>query len=672
MDIVWNPTVVWSTREIIQITDNRNFKKDIAVVLKSIDKTQNSKTTLKKALAIKSHTVEYKILKKKLPLKSPSPRSRAQRHRLSTLAAVNGIGKKDSPLTGRSQMKKILGTSNQNGFSNVSAYAAQPVHQKENMKPQSPTNVGKMSMALDAINFTPTSKNGENNVNVDYLASLPTPNSHLNKNHSFTVHGSEVTTHIYRNLNETETLMSTPCIKLNEESMVFGNLQIPLTDRREVDKLHYFDGVCNRNQLTMQKTPAFNEDTSFRFKMDGTLQTPDVFAIPSRRLNLDISNISPHKEQDVSHVINRTQTLSSPSGLPKLSMIEEEHSKVEMSETYIKQSEHHLTYNLDCAVEKIEIVETSLKSENLVRDVKLISTPLSKKFMSMKELNDNKSNLSLEQQILKSNQGSMPNLHKLEKVKSIENNRYFYQSIEKGLQDTENVHDDEEHNENLGDTSICSVQSTVSTLSVAFHEHEIQAQSSRLNLNEIGQNKTTKAPNKFYFSIDKPVKQAMKRFTSNKYLSASSPSVNKIVETPKLSQSIRDLSSSAKSRPSVISYANRSASNNSSIKKRTRDENLDSSKRSINKLSPPKRACIEADLPKSSKGQSFRTKTWGGVMPKKFRIPSIPPQRLQLKRPEEERVILYDPELHMRSESNLMITFQVVKMFCFPFFTFFR
>lgn len=658
MDIVWNPTVVWSTREIIQITDNRNFKKDVAVILKSIDKSQNSKTTLKKTLAIKSHTINMN--KKKLPMKSPSPRAKLQRHRLSTLAAVNGIGKKDSPLTVRSQLKKILGTSNQNNIPNVSAYAPQPVHEKENMKPQSPTNVGKMSMALDAINFTPACKSGSNNVNLDYLASLPTPNSHLDKNHSFTVHGSTASTHIYRNLNETETLMSTPCIKLNDEITTFGNLQTPLTNRSE--KSHYFDSVCSRNQLSTQKTPAFNEENSFHFKME----TPDVFAIPSRRLNLDISNISPNKEQDVSHVINRTQTLSSPIGLPKLSIIKEEHSKVEMSETYIKESEHHLTYNLDCAIEKDDKVEMPLKSENLVRDVQLISTPLSKKYMSMKELSDNTCNLSLEQQILKSNQGSMPNLHKLEKVKSIENNRYFYQSIEKGLQNTENVDGGEEHNENLGDTSICSVQSTVSTLSVAFHEHEIQAQSSRLNLNEIGQSKTTKAPNKFYFAFDKPVKPAtdMSRFHSNKYLSASSPTVNKIVQTPTLSQSIRDLSSSAKSRPSVISYASRSASLSSSVKKRARDENLDSSKRLNSKLSPPKRPCT--DQPKPSKGQAFRTKTWGGVMPKKFRIPSIPPQRLQLKRPEEERVILYDPELHMRSESNLIITLS--KCFVFQFF----
>lgn len=657
MDIVWNPTVVWSTREIIQFTDNRNFKKDVAVILKSIDKTQQSKVTLKKSSAIKSHTVEYKILKKKMPIKSPSPRTKMQRNRLSTLAAVNSIGKKDSPLTGRSQMKKVLGTSNQNGFSNVSIHGAKPIHEKENMQPQSPPN---MSFVLDSITFTPATKNKQN-TNMDYLASLPTPNSHLDKNQSYTIRVSETSTHIYRNLNETETIISTPSTKLNDETTVFSNLQTP-NDRTEVDYSRYYLSNRDQNKYAMQKTPGFNCESSFRFNMDGAMQTPDIFAVPGRKLNLDISNISPNKEHDQSHVINRTQTLSSPIGLPKLSMIAEEQSKSELSETYIKQNEHHLTYNLEYGIERVETavnvekVETPKNRENLVRDVQLISTPLSKKYMSMKELGDNNSNLSLEQQILKNNQGSMPNLNKLEKVKSIENNRYFYQSIEKGLQETENIENVDELNENLGDTSICSVQSTVSTLSVAFHEHEIQAQSSRLNLHEIGQSKTTKQTNNFYFTIDKPTpKQSigMNRLASNKYLSASSPTVNKTVEKPKLSHSIKDLSSSAKNRPSVISYASRNTLHNSSSqKKRTRDENLDSSKKSLNKLSPPKRVCIEPEAPKLSKGQAFRTKTWGGVMPKKFRIPSIPPQRLQLKRPEEERVILYDPELHMRSKCS--------------------
>lgn len=656
MDIVWNPTVVWSTREQIQLTDNRNFKKDVAIILKSIDKSQSSKTNLKKSIVLKSHATEHRVLTKKLAMKSPSPRSKMQqRNRLSTLNAVNGANnnRKDISMSAKSQPKKVLGTNNQlNGFSSMPIFAPPPqVREKENRKPQSPPN---MSVILDAFNFSPAAKNIKHDTSsVDYLASLPTPTTNAEKTQSLFTRGQETSSHIFRNLNETETLITTP-FKVNDQTTVLGSFATPM-DRSEVDNSRHFNDVNDLNQFAMQKTPAFMNNSNFT---NGN-PTSDMFVVPGRKLNLDIPNVSPGKMAndniDLSFCINRTQTLSSPIGLPKLSIIEEEHSKIEMSETYIKQNEHHLTYNLDETASRPKPTPSPAQaSGNLVRDVKLIATPLSKKYLSMKELTDNNTNLSLEQRILKNNQGSMPNLHKLDKVKSIENNRYFYQSIEKDLQETENAQHTEEDNENIGDISVCSVKSTVSTASVAFNEHEIQAQSSRLNLNEIGGSKSTK-PMNFCFTIDKPKRQTVgvNRITSNKYLSASSPTVNKsTTERPKLSQSIRDISSSAKSRPSVISYANgRSMSNSSlSLKKRGRDENLDASKRSLNKLSPPKRACIEPESPKSTRGQSFRTKVWGSVMPKKFRVPSIPPQRLQLKRPEEERVILYDPELHMRSK----------------------
>lgn len=616
MDIVWNPTVVWATREVIQLTDNRNFKKDVAIVLKSIDKTKNSKTTLKKSAVIKSSLA-------KMALKSPSPRQKLQRTRM-TLTATNALSsnKMAVPSNDKIQPKRVLGTSNQsNMMPKGSQFTIPQIRiEKENM---SPPNMSKM---IDSMNFTPGAKG--TSTNVEYLASMPTPNSHLDKNQS----------HCYQNLNETETIMKTP-FKVNDQTTTLFSFQTPI-DRSEVDNSRYFDTNIDSIQFAMQKTPAFNEETSFRFH-----HPSDTMNIaPHRKLNLDTS--PNEKDNDISLGINRTHTVISPVESRKLSMIQEEQSKIEMCETYVEQCEHHLTYNVDDNV--------TTNNENLMRDVRLIATPLRKKYLSMKELNDTNSNLSLEQKILKINQGSMPNLHKLESVKSIENNRYFYQ---KDLQETEKQQNDkndngdnEEHNENLGDISTCSVQSTVSTMSVAFNEHEIQAASSRLNLNEIGQKKPTMS---LAFTMDKPRSFDKNRMTSKKFLSTSSPTVNKMVERPELSQSTRDISSIAakRSRPSVISYASgRSMSQSVLQKKRTREENLDSSKRSIGKMSPPKRPCIE-DEPKLTKGQAFRTKTWGGTMPKKFRMPSVPPQRLLLKRPEQERVILYDPELHMKSKS---------------------
>lgn len=655
MDIVWNPTIAWSTREVIQFTDNRNFKKDVAVVLKSIDKSQNSKTLLKKSLTHKTSVTDHRVKTKKLALKSPSPRSKMQRNRLSALT-VNGMSsKKEMPMNVKNQPKKVLGSNNQsNGFPSVSIFAKPAqIDEKENMQPLSPPN---MSMALDALLFTPSSQNKMNTSNVDYLASLPTPTTHTEKYQAISIRITETPSQMYRNMNETQTILSTPQ-RINDQTTTLSTFQTPM-DHSVMDNSRYVDNMSDLNSFAMQKTPACSDGNTFMHLIGAPTPSEPSF-ISGRRLNLEISPSKQQKEHDLLSVINRTQTLSSPIGLQKLSIIEEEQSRVEMSQTYIKPNENsNLTYNLD---ENVQTTVTVQKIENLVRDVRLISTPLRKKYLSMKELTETNVNFSLEQQILKNNQGSMPNLHKLETVKSIENNRYFYQSIEKDLQETANANDEKEENENLCDTSICSVKSTVSTFSVGFNENEIKAQSSRLNLNEIGQGKTTKSNHYFGASVEKPAKSmnGINRLTSNKYLSASSPTVNKVFEKPKLSQSIRDISS--KGRPSVISYASgRSATPNSgSLKKRNRDDSLDSSRKSINKLSPPKRACIESDSPTFSKGQGFRTKTWGGVMPKKFRIPSVPPQRLQLKRPEEERVILYDPELHLRSKYYLSISLYV-------------
>lgn len=659
MDIVWNPVIVWSTREIIQFTDNRNFKKDVVVILKSIDKTKTSKANLRKSVGIKLHAAENRVKTRKLALKSPSPRQKLQqRNRLSTLAIVNGTNKKDNSMSAKAQPKKVLGTNNQSNFMQSLSILSPDHHEKENMEPKSPPN---MSTVFDSLNFTPA-KSKPDTTSVDYLASLPTPNTNLEKNQSFNVRNQVMSTPFeMRSLDETQTLFKTPMIKFNDTTTTLNEFGTPM-DRSEVDNSHYFNDINDRSLFAMQKTPAFTDACT------KGMSTSEIFAVPSRKLNLDIPNVSPNgkttvdnRDNDITFGINRTQTLSSPIGLPKLSIIEEEHSKIEMSETYIKQNEHHLTYNVVPTPPNQE-PSPAPPNENLVRDVELISTPLSKKYLSMKELTDNNTNMSLEQKILKMNQGSMPNLHKLDKVKSIENNRYFYQSVEKDLQEAEQTRNDDELNENLGDISVCSVKSTVSTQSVAFNEHEIQAQSSRLNLNEIGRPKTAPKPmNNYCFTIDftkKRPSSVNQHIATNKYLSASSPTVNKShSEKSKFSQSIRDISASAKSlsknRPSVIAYANRSASGSSlSLKKRGRDENVDSSKKSLNKLSPPKRVCKEPESPKATRGQSFRTKTWGNVMPKKFRIPSIPPHRLHLKRPEEESVILYDPELHMRSKQN--------------------
>lgn len=663
MEIVWNPLVIWSTRETIQFTDNRNFKKNVVVILKSIDKTQNKKNMLKNALH--SHVTESRMMTtKKSTSKSPSPRTK--RNRLNAIAASNRSSIKKENTHQRMQMKKVLGANNQSdGLPTVMIFNQCSMSfsngaEKENFEPKSPKNT---SVMFDSINFTPVGKNNHNISSVDYLASLPTPNSNAPPNQSNILQNVSPT-NLFSEMNVTETLFTTP-FKINDQTTTFTNFQTPI-DATEVDHANCFENIQELNQFAMQMTPGNDIGNNLP-------KSASDIGIEPRKFNFELTNqstrmemIDENQELNFLTTINRTQILSSPITVPQLSVIEEEHSKIEMSETYITQSIHHLTYNVEEVTEQITEQITQQITENLARDVRLVGTPLQKKFQSMRELNGSKNDLSLEQRILKNNQGSMPNLYKLEAVKSIENNRYFCQSIEKDLQQTETIEEklqnDEKFDdeiENLGDTSICSMKSTVSTQSVAFQEHEILAQSSRVNLNEIGRNKVVK----LNFNRNPTMDKSTKPILTKKHLSVSSPTVNKIpsnkIQTPKLSQSIRDIRSdtsiSKTNRPSVIYYVNGASS--AGQKKRNRDETSDSIKKSTNKYSPPKRTRMDPETKTPTKGQAIRTKTWGAVMPKKIQMPSVPPQRLILNRPEEERVILFDPELHLRGKPKSIIFF---------------
>lgn len=64
--IVWNPIIVLSKREILQITDNRNFKKDVAVILKSIDKIPSTKIAVKRSSSLaKTQALNHQVFPKK-------------------------------------------------------------------------------------------------------------------------------------------------------------------------------------------------------------------------------------------------------------------------------------------------------------------------------------------------------------------------------------------------------------------------------------------------------------------------------------------------------------------------------------------------------------------------------------------------------------------------------
>lgn len=648
MEIEWTPRSVWTTRETIQFTDNRKFKKDVGVIMKSVNK-QQANGAMKKMMSGRLPS-DHRLVTTKLTLKSPSPRTkqrmrlfRANEKRKSRGASPQAAAEKGQDAANR----KVLGVQNKiDARSGMDLFDGLALgNEKENQCPTTPKNSANI---FDTFKLTPANRTVNRSTNVDFLASLPTPNSTVKG-----LHRDEQSIFDF-NLSPTAQLRETNGYTLNETTTIETNVNIcdQTTDlynmrtpnsRMETSSTAHFEHMADCTQFALQQTPG-GASTVTRTTLF-TMSETETF---ERKVVID-SVGSPVCRSPA----NRTHLLSSP--VPHLSVIEEEVTRSELSETFVKvQSDHQRTYSVVATPSPV----------NLLREVAVSGTPLRKKFQSMKELSHVNGNL--EQQCLKSNQGSMPNLNKIEKLSSIESNRYFYQSVEKDLQiaideepeDERSLHGDGEFGHL--DNSICSIKSTMSTVSTAFQENEILAQSSQFNLNELGRPSIAFAkPTSFYVDSHDP--KPRRKPSAPPHLSASSPSLSREANTSsKLTRSTRDLraNKTAASRPSVISYARgKSSAPSTPGSKRNRDDSLDHSRKSL-KQSPPKRMCLESESPQPGRGQAFRTSTWGGTMPKKFRVPSVPVQRLLLKRPSDERVILYDPELHIKGKPTLLGSMQ--------------
>lgn len=371
----------------------------------------------------------------------------------------------------------------------------------------------------------------------------------------------------------------------------------------------------------------------------------------------------------------------------------------EIGQTFAGEpKEFCVTFNITGpAIETAPIVqETSVESTNLLNSVNsLVGTPIHKKYKSMKELGNNKNNLSAEQRALKNNLGSMPNLHDVSKLKSIDNNRYYYQSNENNINEENSI------------VNILTNQSTTGIVNdIHFKENEILAQSSVFNIHEIGRQQhrqplqiphqqQLQIPHQQQYQI--PHQQQLQIPQQQHSISQQqqqydriaisniekTPSYNLFVENPnndinntnvssltttRTSSSVLDSKvieitapqipvnkldlSASRSSASSSSSASSTVSSTCSNKRIHNEVDKSYHKKFTSRYSPPKRLRFDKNdmttETSSSNGQSFRRHTWGSIKSKKFRVPAVPMQRLVLKKPkEEERVILFDAELHI-------------------------
>lgn len=519
MEIVWTPKVEVKTKDTITIIDDRHFKKDVALIFKSIDSNSNSNAS-SKSTKPSVVTKTARNVTGKLKIKSPSPPQDLLRHAMLTnKQKFKSTAKHPVPAT---VSKAPLHVAGQMPLSEINIFNQQtklnPVHGKENKSPpRSPLSVTAM---FDEIQFTPDNRRNKRNLadidDIDYMASLPTPVLKP-------VHPTHNSTYALGNPSDTMEITSfEPNIAstIGKGTTALEPIQFSDSDPRR--KL--FDmttgSLCHDNNMT-STVPVFNVTHTI---------VPASFGLTEIK----------EEQADELNTMQNTFKL--------MSQLKEDLSSNE-NFTAQRNSQHGID-------------------------------TLHKKFQSMRHLDD----FSFEQKILRDNLGSMPNLTDILAVKSIECNRYFYQSIENGLQAN-----DKRNQSSVNSVFGGSVES--------FNEHDILAQSSRFNLNKS-------------HGLDAPL------------INENQPEF-------------------AFPQP-VDNYRN----------KRHCDDHYGKQNKAP-KWSPPKRTKLDSSSNSSicsSSNKSVRrtTTNWAGVKPKKF--PHIPKLNLTRHKPEEERVVFFDPEHHFKGE----------------------
>ncbi|EDV93118.1 protein abnormal spindle [Drosophila grimshawi] len=364
MELVWNPQLEIACKETLQLVDNRNFRKDVMIILKS-KCNQPARTTRKfptvgKTLHLKSPTGNssktHKTLaatanhhKRRMSMSSAAAASSSSSSTVIkqsvAVRAVNrwSTAETKAPLSERNAFKAAPPT--RDAFEVKSFLSPKERQCKENVSPMTPANVFNL---IDNMQFTPmTEKIGAAAATPlpDNLAAWPTPTLSIKSTHTRIANVELQPRRLGSALDDEQNLRT-----VNETFDVKRADVIEIS----VDTLDY----SRTDQLLQTPTQVLNKTTTI---VHGT-QTRALACI---------------REEDVSPPQFLTE---SPTKLP------------------------------------------SGKVHDLKRDINVIGSPLRKYSESMKNLS------LLSPQSKLGIQGSMPNLNEmLLPLRSIEQNRYFQQ-----------------------------------------------------------------------------------------------------------------------------------------------------------------------------------------------------------------------------------------------------
>lgn len=415
------------SKETLQFTDDRGFKKDVAVIMKSVDLTKKTLKSSKKSVP---------VVIKKLKLKGPSPPKRistTKRSPLRSTARTSSavlITKKVEVETTFVEQKIEIKTPlrprnpfDSYNFSNIgndffeNDFQASKKNNKENQSPATtPTNA---SSIFDRIQFTPqTDKKGS----LEYLASLPTPVG--NYNSESIVQRTEF--NFRKFLTSPQSDDSMKCEMQTPRPLEMTNVSHFKPDVCSTvtkNEIKFIIENCDEDEFDSDSKKKLFDNSGYMERLSS--ETYVTCPISPQSFEPSPSSIE-HYQTARNLTMNKTHSVTPP----PLSMILEEEGSQDFGSTFSRP----LQKTFQIAVN---------------------NTPL-RKVISESCHDLSRENLKSETKNLRFNQGSMPNLADIDRgTNSIENNRYFYQNIGKSSHD------------------------------FMFEATEICAQSSRFNLNEI-------------------------------------------------------------------------------------------------------------------------------------------------------------------------------------------
>uniref|UniRef100_A0A0A1XKX4 Protein abnormal spindle n=1 Tax=Zeugodacus cucurbitae TaxID=28588 RepID=A0A0A1XKX4_ZEUCU len=636
MEMVWSPVQEVSCKEILQLLDNRNFRKDVMVIMKT--RISNPVKTVRKFPTISTGNNGYV---RTLRLKSPTGTSKShkassthtqsrksasaisQKPTKSQPAPSTSHGRAPPPRSAWVDSKCQLRKEQQReafdeitiNFSHTSPLSEQNIYarsktmnatitsisstkspvlitHKENVSPLTPSNVIEM---FDNIQFTPINSDAVKgsaggNPDLDNLANWPTP-------------------------------VSIDTVKVNLST---------LRPRRLAPVSDHTDAVDDIN--TTQMTVEFHMDPN---TPGNTVLTNKTFEV--KRENINMSTDALDTSVSYGLTLNKTSTINTTPKSRPLAMIEEEEvincGNVDAEKTYVK--------NRDVKLPEGSPVR---EEEDLLRDIKLVGTPLRKYSESMKDLS-----LRSPNKRYSASQGSMPNLNEMETIRSIEQNRYFYNHVQS--RDALKMSMIQEQTPNIG-TTACRNEVNVSELAdLAFNQSEILAQSSRFNLNEVGLKSRKSSP--VTVSGKWRDLRGVSPKSSKTKLIENSPSKSKSHKRNSQNLSISD-GQSSESLATTSSEKSTTAKNFTSTTPYTRSS--PNKNMSLILVSPPKRQRVEKEFAfeRPSIPNMSRSKNWTRTLVKKVRLakPGTPqkvmPPNIQPSSISRESEKLYDPELYLQ------------------------